>query len=63
MLQLAGSEGTPGNNQAQNRQFRAVVKVLGLNQRQARLLHEEITGEGLGYHEILERAQGMFGGG
>ncbi|CAN0625047.1 transposase [Burkholderia multivorans] len=29
---------------------------------QACLLHEEITGEGLGYHEILERAQDMFGG-
>lgn len=61
-LELAGSTGTPGNNQAQNRQFKAVVKLMGLNQHQARLLHEEITGEGLGYHEILERAQDMFGG-
>jgi len=61
-LQLAGSTGTPGNNQAQNKQFKAVVKLMGLNQHQARLLHEEITGEGLGYHEILERAKDMFGG-
>lgn len=60
-LQLAGSEGTPGNNQAQNKQFRAVVRILGLSPDQARLLHEEISGEGLGYHEIMERAQDMFG--
>jgi hypothetical protein len=39
-----------------------VVKAIGLDQRQARLLHEEISGEGLGYHEIMERAQDMFGG-
>ncbi|WP_322023172.1 hypothetical protein [Burkholderia sp. BCC1977] len=62
VLQLAGSDGLPGNNQAQNRQFKAVVKLMDLNKRQARLLHEEISGEGLGYHEILERAQDMFGG-
>ncbi|WP_175976716.1 hypothetical protein [Burkholderia sp. BCC1047] len=62
VLQLAGSDGLPGNNQVQNKQFKAVVKVIGLNKRQARLLHEEISGEGLGYHEILERAQDMFGG-
>ena len=60
-IQVAGGEGTPGNNQAQNKQFKAVVKALGLNQDQARQLHEEISGEGLGYHEILERGQDMFG--
>ncbi|WP_081765258.1 PAAR domain-containing protein [Robbsia andropogonis] len=60
---MAGAEGTPGNNQAQNKQFNAVVKQLGLDKRQARLLHEDITGENLGYHEIMERAQDMFGGG
>jgi hypothetical protein len=59
--QLAGGEGTPGNNQAQNKQFKAVVKAMGLDQRQARQLHDEISGEGLGYHEIMERAQDMFG--
>jgi hypothetical protein len=59
--QLAGGEGTPGNNQAQNKQFKAVIKAMGLDQRQARQLHDEISGEGLGYHEIMERAQDMFG--
>ena len=60
-IQLAGGEGTPGNNQAQNKQFKAVVRALGLNQDQARRLHEEISGEGLGYQEMLERGQDMFG--
>lgn len=59
--QIAGSEGTPRNNQAQNRQTRAVAKALGLTKRQARQLHEEISDQGLGYHDILERAQDMFG--
>jgi hypothetical protein len=62
VVELAGGEGTPGNNQAQNKQFKAVVKAIGLDQCQARQLHEEISGEGLGYHEIMERAQDMFGG-
>lgn len=60
-IQLAGGEGMPGNNQAQNKQFRAVVKALGLSPDQARRLHDEISGEGLGYHEMLERGQDMFG--
>ncbi|KVU68283.1 hypothetical protein WK73_24730 [Burkholderia ubonensis] len=58
---LAGGDGSPGNNQAQNKQFKAVVKALGLDKNQTRQLHDEISGEGLGYHEILERAQDMFG--
>jgi hypothetical protein len=33
--QVAGGEGTPGNNQAQNKQFKVVVKALGLNRDQA----------------------------
>jgi hypothetical protein len=61
--QVAGGEGTPGNNQAQNKQFRAVVKALGLNQDQARQLHDEISKQRLGYHEMMERGQDMFGDG
>ncbi|GJH23930.1 hypothetical protein [Caballeronia novacaledonica] len=61
VAELAGSEGTPGNNQAQNKQFKAVVRALGLNQVQARRLHEEISKQGLGYHEMLERGKDMFG--
>jgi hypothetical protein len=58
--QLAGGEGTPGNNQAQNKQTRDVARVLGLDKAQARRLHMEVSGEGLGYHEIMERAKDMF---
>jgi hypothetical protein len=61
--QLAGGDGRPGNNQAQNKQFRAVVKALGLSQDQARQLHDEIQDdEELNYHGLLGRAQDMFGG-
>jgi filamentous hemagglutinin len=56
-----GASGTPGNNQAQNKQFRAIVVELGLSKDQQRLLHEEITGQNLGYHEILGIAKDMFG--
>ena len=54
-------KGTPGNNQAQNKQFRDVVKKLKLNKEQQRELHDEITGQNYGYQEILETAKDMFG--
>jgi hypothetical protein len=61
--QLAGGDGRPANNQAQNKQFRAVVKALGLSQDQARQLHDEIQDdEELNYHGLLGRAQEMFRG-
>lgn len=53
--------GTPGNNRAQNKQFRDVVKKLKLNKEQQRELHDEISGENYGYQEILETAKDMFG--
>ena len=59
-MELAGSEGTPRNNQAQNKQTDDVVRILRLTPGQARQLHDEITGEGLGFHEIMERAKDMF---
>ncbi|MBC8721761.1 hypothetical protein F6X37_09200 [Paraburkholderia sp. 31.1] len=62
-VELAGAEGTPRNNQAQNKQFKAVVKALRLNQDQARQLHDDISKQGFGYHEMLERGQDLFGGG
>ncbi|MBB5507926.1 hypothetical protein [Paraburkholderia atlantica] len=62
-LQVAGSEGTPRNNQAQNRQFKAVVRALGLNKDQAQRLHRDTSRQGLGYHEMLELGQEKFGDG
>ncbi len=62
-----GAGGTPGNNQAQNKQFKDAVREgerdLGrkLNKEEIRRVHDEISGENLGYHEIVEVIKGMFG--
>lgn len=56
---LAG-DGTPGNNRAQNKQFRSVCVKLKLNKDQARALHDEITGQNCDYQEILKIAKEMF---
>ncbi|WP_322104966.1 hypothetical protein [Paraburkholderia sp. J41] len=61
--ELAAGDGRPGNNQAQNKQFRAVVKALGLNQDQARQLHDDIQDDDeMDYHGLMDRAQDLFGG-
>ncbi|SAL62571.1 hypothetical protein AWB70_05722 [Caballeronia cordobensis] len=60
VVDVAGSQGTPGNNQAQNKQTNDIARILRLTPGQARQLHDEISGEGLGYHEIMERAKDMF---
>ncbi|MDR5732406.1 hypothetical protein QCE47_08605 [Caballeronia sp. LZ025] len=60
VIELAGSQGTPGNNQAQNKQTNDIARILRLTPSQSRQLHDEISGEGLGYHEIMERAKDMF---
>ena len=51
---------TPMNNREQNRQFDAVVHELGLSKNQARRLHEEISGQGLGFRKIMQAARDMF---
>ncbi|MFZ1410828.1 MAG: hypothetical protein WAS07_05195 [Micropruina sp.] len=62
------SQGTPGNNQAQNRQFRDAVREAerDLNRKftkdEIRRIHDEITGQNMGYREIIETIKGMFGG-
>lgn len=50
---LAANDGTPGNNQAQNKQVNDVVRILGLTKDERRQLHLEISGQNLGFHEIL----------
>lgn len=44
----------------ENKVVRDVVKKLRLNKDQQRQLHDAISGEGLGYKEILKLAEGMF---
>lgn len=51
----------PGDHERQNKQFEKVVTKLRLSQKQAEELHHEITGAGMGYHEMLEFAQQWFG--
>lgn len=52
---------TPRNNQTQNKQFRDISKKLGLSKQQQRVLHEAISHEGMGYQELLQFAQELFG--
>ncbi len=62
------SNGTPGNNEAQNKQFRDAVREaehkLGrkLDKSETRRVHDEITGENMGFHEIVQTILAMFGG-
>jgi RHS repeat-associated protein len=57
---LAGSTGTPRNNQAQNAQTRAVAVALKLTPAQQSTLHDWIGGQQMGYHEIMEEAKMLF---
>ena len=57
---------TPGNNRAQNRQFNDAVNQLrseGLNldDRHVRRLHDAISGQGLGFWDIVEMGRALFG--
>ncbi len=58
---------TPRNNQAQNGQFEDAVKEIEkrigrkLTQDEVRRLHEEISGQGYGFHDIVSLGVAMFG--
>ena len=49
---------TPGNNQAQNRQFRDATR--GLSKQQQEKLHREISHQGGGFHDIVDAVKNMF---
>jgi RHS repeat-associated protein len=61
-----GGNNTPGNNQAQNKQFRDAVKDVEkqigrkLSDTEKQQLHREISGQGYGYHDIVDTGVGMF---
>jgi len=59
-FQVASNDGTPGNNQAQNRQFRDAVRILKLTPEQAERLHREISDQNMGFHDILRTGRDMF---
>jgi hypothetical protein len=58
--------GTPGNNQAQNRQFKYACQAIGkkrgepLNKKEQRQLHDAITGQDMSVDEIIEEGISMF---
>ena len=54
-----GKGKTPRNNQKQNKQFRDATKKI-LDKDQQRALHNEISGEGFGFHEIVEAAKNLW---
>ncbi len=49
------------DNQRQNKMVRDIAVQLRLSKDQKDQLHREISGQGYGYHEILQRAKDMFG--
>lgn len=61
MTKIAAGGGTPGNNQAQNKQVRDIVVSMGLNRQQQRELHDEISGQNLSFQQIRAIAIDMFG--
>ena len=50
---------TPGNNQRQNKQFKDAIKGK-LDKIQQRMLHERITKQGLGFHEIVDEVKDLM---
>ncbi|MCB8874427.1 hypothetical protein [Acidisoma silvae] len=53
-------DGTPGNNKTQNRQIDAICSMLRLTKDERTQLHLEISGQNLGFKEILQEARDMF---
>ncbi len=48
------------NNQSQNKQTNDIAKILNLTPKQSRILHDEVSGQGYGFREILEIAKDLF---
>ncbi|ACV61100.1 hypothetical protein Dtox_0138 [Desulfofarcimen acetoxidans DSM 771] len=55
-------KGTPGNNQAQNKQARDAAKKYKLNKDQQRTLYDRISGENYTYKEIENIARDISEG-
>ena len=63
--QRRSSGSTPGDNRAQNREFRGAVQQLrregiNLNDTQIQRLHQAISKQGLDFWEIVEVGRSMF---
>lgn len=51
----------PGNNQKQNKQIDDISTLVKLTKVKRKLLHDAVSGKGLGYNAILRIAKEMFG--
>jgi uncharacterized protein RhaS with RHS repeats len=62
-VQVAGVKNgdTMGGSGRENKQFNDVAVKLGLDVAQRRILHDDISGEGMTYLQILEHAKDKFG--
>jgi uncharacterized protein RhaS with RHS repeats len=62
-IQVAGVKNgdTMGGSGRENKQFNDVAVKLGLDVAQRRILHDDISGEGMTYLQILEHAKDKFG--
>ncbi|MBF0208436.1 MAG: hypothetical protein HQK53_16275 [Oligoflexia bacterium] len=49
--------GTPGNNQAQNKQTHDAAKAYNLTKDQQRILHDQVSGQNYSYQELKEIAR------
>ncbi|MFD3735616.1 polymorphic toxin-type HINT domain-containing protein [Streptomyces sp. NPDC058632] len=58
----------PRGNQAENKEFKDALREIEgsigrqITPEERRSLHERITGQGYGYHRIVEEGKGLFGG-
>jgi hypothetical protein len=57
---VSGSTGIPQNKKAQNAQTRAVSVVLKLTEPQEMILYDWVSGQNMGYHEIMQEAKMLF---
>ncbi len=57
---LKNENHTPKNNKAQNKQVDSISSKLNLNKKQRRQFHDEISGQGYSYQELLELAIELF---
>ena len=55
------NDGTPKNNQRQNKQIDDICRKYGLDKKQRRILHNDISHQNYSYHEIVEIAKSIVG--
>ena len=56
---MGGTNGTPGNNQAQNKQAQDAANKYKLSKEGKRLLHDTITGQGYSQQQIANEAKAI----